>query len=326
MVDRSDCGDGRSTLVSVVMPVFNGERFVEAAIASVLGQTHGHFELVVVDDGSTDGTGRILQRLAATDSRIRILAQDNQGVAAARNRALAACRGQWVANLDSDDRMLPSRLERQLAFIDAHPDVKVCACRACYINPTGRAIGRTKLEPFTSAAALKRYLADGGIVGVNHSSVMMHRPTILALGGYRTRFRSAEDLDLWNRVVDAGHLLLMQDEVLSEYRLHEGSMVTASMADVLMDFEWMKAGILARRAGEPEPDRETFLAAWRSRPWYQRLWSHLFHLANRQYRAAGFDVASGRWLHGAGRLLVAGLCRPDYVLSRLSSQLARPSR
>jgi glycosyltransferase involved in cell wall biosynthesis len=313
-----------SMLVSVVMPVFNGERFIETAIRSVFAQTHDELELIVVDDGSTDGTADILERLGAEDARLEVIHQANQGVSAARNRALAACRGDWVANLDSDDRMLPERLARQLAFIERYPEVKVFACRAYYINATGKMIGKTKLEPFATPEALKSYVDGGGIVGVNHSSVMMHRPTIQALGGYRTQFRSAEDLDLWNRVIDAGHLLLMQDEILGEYRIHESSMVTARMAAVLMDFEWMKAGIHARRKGEPEPTREAFMAEWQKQPLTTRFWTKLFHFANIQYRAAGFDIASGRYGRGVAKLLLAGCCRPDYVIGRLSSQLTLP--
>jgi glycosyltransferase involved in cell wall biosynthesis len=308
-------------LVSVVMPVFNGARFIEAAIGSVLAQSHRELELVVVDDGSSDATPDILARLAASDPRLRVVRQDNAGVSAARNRALAECRGEWIANLDSDDLMLPNRLERQLAFLAAHPEVKVFACRAEYINDQGRVLGRSKLEPFSTAEELARYVAGGGIVGVNHSSVMMHRPTVLALGGYRTKFRAAEDLDLWNRVVDGGHLLLMQDEVLTQYRIHGGSMVTAQMARTLMDFEWMKACILARRAGQPEPEREAFERQWRGRPWTARLATALFHQANIHYRAAAFDFASGRPVRAVGRLLWAGLCRPDYVLGRLAAQV-----
>jgi glycosyltransferase involved in cell wall biosynthesis len=308
-------------LVSVVMPVYNGEAFLETAIRSVLTQTHRDLELVVVDDGSTDSTPDILARFAAIDPRIRVIRQTHRGVSAARNRALAACQGEWVANLDSDDHMLPNRLERQMTFVEQNPEVRVFACRAYYINGEGRILGKTRLEPFVTPEQLRRYVDRGGIVGVNHSSVMMHRATILQVGGYREEFHSAEDLDLWNRVVERGYLFLLQDEILTEYRIHSRSIVTSRMTTVLMDFEWMKACMFARRAGRAEPSREEFLRSWYLQSWPKRLFRRITHQASIEYRAAAFDFASGRHLRGLTRLLLALIYRPDYVITRAASQL-----
>ena len=103
--------------VSVVMPVYNDERYLEAAVRSVMAQTFGDWELIIVDDGSTDGTPTIAARLAAEDPRIRLVKNiENRGVAASRNRGLALCRGEYVALLDGDDLWRPDKLQRQLAL------------------------------------------------------------------------------------------------------------------------------------------------------------------------------------------------------------------
>jgi glycosyltransferase involved in cell wall biosynthesis len=111
--------------VSIIMPIHNREPFVREAVTSVLAQTHRDLELVAVDDGSSDDTLAILQEFAAADARLRAVTQARGGIARARNRALREARAEWVVNLDHDDVMLPNRVERQIAFIGTHPDVKV---------------------------------------------------------------------------------------------------------------------------------------------------------------------------------------------------------
>jgi len=312
--------------VSVVIPVYNGEAFLAEAVQSVLDQTHRDFELIVVDDGSTDRSGAILDGFAKIDPRVRVIHQANVGGARARNRALAEARTDWVFSLDHDDAMLPDRIERQLAFLARHPDVKVFASRAYYINKDGRIIGNTKLEPFTTRAQLERYVASGGVVGLNHSSIAMHRPTILAVGGYRPAFQGAEDIDLWNRVLDAGHLVLQQEDILTKYRIHEGSVMTSQARRNWEVCEWAVACMRARRAGRPEPSRAEFQAQWRARPLWQRFAHERLMIARIHYRAAGFDVANRRWLHAAGHLLLAAAARPTYTFSRLAAQVPLPRR
>ena len=102
--------------VSVVIPVHNGERYLSQAIESVLAQTHRDLELLIVDDGSTDGSRAVAERFARRDARVRVLAQPNRGVAGAGNRGLEEARCEWVARLDADDVFLPGKLKRQVAF------------------------------------------------------------------------------------------------------------------------------------------------------------------------------------------------------------------
>ena len=109
-----------SPIVSVVMPVWNRQRYLAAAIESALAQTFDNFELILLDDGSTDRSPRIARRYAARDHRIRYVRQDNAGCYAARNHALALSRGRYTAIIDSDDTMTPDRLARQVAYLDEH--------------------------------------------------------------------------------------------------------------------------------------------------------------------------------------------------------------
>src|ERR1700722_2841244 len=114
--------------LTVAMPVYHNERFLAAAIESVVGQSYRDFELLVCDDGSSDGSLDIARRYAQADNRIRVLAHPNVGICNTMNDAIAHSRGEWIACMHGDDVMLPQRLERQVAFVQANPDVDLTSC------------------------------------------------------------------------------------------------------------------------------------------------------------------------------------------------------
>ena len=217
--------------VSVVIPVHNGEKYLAQAIESVLAQTFRDFELLIVDDGSTDGSRAIMDRYARRDARIRILSQANRGVSAAGNLGFEEARGEWVARLDADDIFLPDKLQRQIAFIRRHPDVRIVGTLGYFINRAGRVIGLVNSDgPFTRTE-FEKMAGRGEPVFFVHSSTLMHRQTVLALGGYREQFVQAEDIDLWLRMAEKGHLLLKMPEPLLLYRLHGESLTMKRNAE-----------------------------------------------------------------------------------------------
>jgi glycosyltransferase involved in cell wall biosynthesis len=200
--------------VSVVIPVHNGGKYLSQAIESVLAQTFRDFELLIVDDGSTDSSAAIIRSFMDRDPRVRVLTQENRGVAAAGNRGLREARTEWVARLDADDIFLPEKLERQAGFLRRNPDAKIVGSLACFINHAGRPLGLVGTEgPFTPDEFYRLVRESRPIYFVN-SSTLMHRETVLALGGYREPFAPAEDLDLWIRMAGQGHLMLKVPEPL----------------------------------------------------------------------------------------------------------------
>jgi glycosyltransferase involved in cell wall biosynthesis len=217
--------------VSVVIPVYNGEKYLAQAIESVLAQTFRDFELLIVDDGSTDGSRAVMDRYARRDARIRILSQENRGVSAAGNLGFGEARGAWVARLDADDIFLPDKLERQIAFIRQHPDVCIVGTLGYFINHAGKIIGLVNSDgPFTRTE-FERMAGRCEPVFFVHSSTLMHRETVLAVGGYREQFIQAEDVDLWLRMAEKGHLLLKMPEPLLLYRLHGESLTMKRNAE-----------------------------------------------------------------------------------------------
>ena len=124
--------------ISVVMPVYNAAAFLEAAIDSVLAQTMGDFEFLIIDDGSTDGSPDIIRRY--DDPRIRFVTRENRGAVATRNELGALARAPYLAVMDADDICLPDRLEKQYAFLESHGDIGLLGGRATYVDVVGRPI------------------------------------------------------------------------------------------------------------------------------------------------------------------------------------------
>ena len=205
--------------VSVLMPVYNAARYVAEAVESILGQTFADFELLIVDDGSTDRSRAILERYQARDERIRLTSRPNTGYAVALNELLGLARGELVARMDADDVALPQRLARQVDYLRAHPDVVCVGTAVHFIDEAGRFL-RDGHPGMDHEAIQERALA--GDCPLNHPSVMMRRAALEAVGSYHPEFEPAEDLDLWLRLGEVGFLTNLP-EVLMKYRQHTES-------------------------------------------------------------------------------------------------------
>jgi glycosyltransferase involved in cell wall biosynthesis len=234
--------------VSVVLPVRDGARFVDAAVASVLGQSYGGFELVVVDDGSTDRTPELLE--AIRDERLRVFRQEPAGLVPALARGLAESRGALIARMDADDVSLPRRIERQLSAFD-DDRVGLVGCGVQAIDEGGRPLG-TWLLPAADSALRRRLLLRNPFA---HGSVMFRREAVERAGGYRTDYGANEDYDLWRRLAHDWRLAAVPD-VLYRYREH-GAAVTksdvggrVSARERLRDELWRDPALLGALRGE----------------------------------------------------------------------------
>lgn len=234
--------------VSVIIPVHNREQLIGSAVASVLRQSHGNFELIIVDDGSTDRSVGVVARFA--DPRIRIVRHaQNRGIPAARNTGLEAARGRFVAWLDSDDIARPRRLERQLAFLDAHPSVAMVGCAAGKIGPDGQRKSGVRVpptEPDTIAAWLLFRSAF-------QQSSVMGRADVLKACPYRLEYDVCEDLDVFLRLA-RDHVLANLPEALVDRRIHPDQTVRRRQALIRDRKAQLYAEPLARLGMEPGPE------------------------------------------------------------------------
>ena len=310
--------------VSVVIPVHNGGKYLAQAIDSVLAQTHRDLELLIVDDGSTDGTAAIIRHYASMDQRVRCLSQINRGVAAAGNRGLEEARSEWVARLDADDIFLPEKLERQADFLRRNPTVKIVGALACFICRAGRPLGLVGTEgPFTRAEYDRLVRKNRPVYFVN-SSTLMHRETVLAAGGYREAFAPAEDVDLWIRMAERGHLMLKVPEALLRYRLHAESLTMKQNARQRLLHRWAIACGKARVNGLPEPTLDDFVTGENHRPVIERARVLRREMGERLYQQAALHYAEQRPFRMILNLLASAVAHPAHVVPRLYARKLQP--
>jgi glycosyltransferase involved in cell wall biosynthesis len=195
----------RRPLVSVIMAAFNSEKYVGAALESVLAQDWEPFEVVVVDDGSQDRTAEIVRSFPG----IRYVRQENAGPAAARNAAIAHSKGELVANFDSDDLLPPSRLRVQATYLIEHPQVGCVFGRQEWLNA----------QPW-----MARDVVYGDVDGIPLSSAMFRRSVLIELGGYDSAFEPSEDTDLVIRMRARSIEHVVLPDIVLYRRFHETSL------------------------------------------------------------------------------------------------------
>ena len=208
------------------MSVHNGAPLVGEAVASVLAQTDGDLELIVIDDGSTDATPGLLAAVA--DHRLRVRRQARTGLTRALNQALGLARGALVARLDADDVALPDRFARQRAFLARHPEVGLLGTAAREVDPAGALV--QVVQPPVDDAALRRVLIRAN--PFVHSSVMLRRELLARAGGYDEALAVAQDYELWLRLSRLTRLANLPD-VLVVRRLGERRVSIEREADRL---------------------------------------------------------------------------------------------
>lgn len=227
--------------VSVIVTTYNRANYIKEAIDSVLSQTFRDWELIVVDDGSTDGTSEILHTFSELDKRICWMRQPNAGSAASRNAALARARGNYISFLDDDDRWLPEKLETQVAFMESHPEIGFSYTRFQIFKKIENRLEHGKLFPEFLATKFEE-LPDAFIAPC---TVLLRKSCLDEIGWFDLKYSVSEDFDLWLRFaqrwkiapIDKVYAMTVMDD-----RNHEGKdqlTVNEATSDVLRNLELM---------------------------------------------------------------------------------------
>lgn len=236
--------------VSVVMPLYNARRYVSEAVRSILGQTFTNFELIVIDDGSTDGSCDIVKSVAESDPRLRLVRQENRGVSAAANLGTELARARFLARMDADDISLPMRLEKQVAFLREHPEYVAVGSRVMFIDDEGDELYEMP------GIHLTHIEIDRGLMEVEWAilqpAVMMHTAAVRKVGGYRADLHIHEDHDLFLKLAEIGKLANLP-EVLLKYRQRPDSAVTVHASRHVESFRsvyeeaWKRRGLVGKK-------------------------------------------------------------------------------
>lgn len=203
-------------LVTIVIPNLNGLPFLKNSIESCLSQTC-QSEILIVDNGSTDGSQNFVSKMQEKYPRIKLVAEPSRGIARALNSGIRAAETKYIARLDSDDEMLPERIQMQLNYLESNSDCVLVGSQLTYINEDGKVVGFSEY-PESSEQILK-FMAFGNPIA--HPSVMYRRDEILKAGLYDPRIEGAEDLDMWIRLSTFGKFKNLPAP-LTRYRQHVG--------------------------------------------------------------------------------------------------------
>jgi glycosyltransferase involved in cell wall biosynthesis len=201
--------------LSVVLPVYNCDRYLDQAIQSIVDQTYANFELIIINDGSTDGSLEIIQRHMRADPRIRLIDQENQGLIAALNNGILASRAEYIARMDGDDIAHPERFAKQMAFLEAHPEVALLGTGFELIDENSAVFNSVIMDE--TDAQLKQAIKVSNCF--HHPTVVFKRQAVLDIGLYRQEFLHCEDYDLYARFCK-GYVVGNLPEILLSYRIH----------------------------------------------------------------------------------------------------------
>jgi len=215
MTDRSP-----APLISVLMAVHNGRRYLAEALDSILAQTMRDFEFIIIDDGSSDGSTEDLKSYAARDPRIRLSVQENGGLTKTLNVGLKLSRGDFIARMDADDVAHPDRLAKQACALSSNPQLVILGAKVELISSDGIQLGPR--GTIRGHSHIRRRLLIGDGAAMVHPVVMFRRQAALDVGGYDERFPTGQDLDLFLRLSEIGLVDNLPDTLLY-WRQHEDS-------------------------------------------------------------------------------------------------------
>jgi len=286
------------------MSVHNGERYLEKAIESILGQTFTNFEFIIVDDGSTDSSFSIIQTYAAKDQRIRFASQTNKGLTKTLNQMLNQAQGDLIARIDADDIALPERLERQVAFLQREPDVVCVGSSLDWIDEKGRFIAHC---PMPQSNNELQQLMLGGISMLHHPCAMFRRLGVLQVGGYDESLKTSADLDLWLKLGEIGKLANLP-ETLMLYRLHPHSITNSKQVqqghDALTACQkaWQRRGIEGTFIRQPADH------LWQYDFWLRHGWNNVLAKKRAAARRCGRRaIVLKPWRRSGWKLLLTSL-------------------
>ncbi len=310
-------------MISVIMAAYNAKDFIALAIESTLNQTYTEFELIIIDDGSTDNTLEIITGYLEQDHRVRIIQSNHIGTSCARNLGINEAKYPWIAIMDADDVALPERFEQQINATKTNPKVVVWGTYAHHISAAGEVLtlvrqGVVNEEDFY-------HLWNGGHVPfVIHPTALFKKEIFLKAGGYSTDFPVSQDFELCERMGSYGPIMAIPKPLLL-YRVHARS---ASMSKFFLQKLLARYVVERHRTwleGKDEPDLKLFITQYEQKPLFTRLKRDISTLGQFWYRKAGLFFAEKQYVSAFWYLILAFTANPAYSLPRVWKQKLSPA-
>lgn len=304
--------------ISVIMPAYNASQFIREAVESILNQTYDNLELIVVDDGSTDDTLKILAEYQAKDQRIMVIQNDHGGACKARNTAMHAASGEWIAPMDADDIAVPNRLEKQLEAALAQPEVVMWGTYMQQINVQGKIIGTVQIGP-TSIEEFNSMDRSRNAIIVTTSTAFFKRDIALKVGGYDERLPAAQDAEFADRIANEGAIVFLP-EFLIKYRLHGNSISAKKFSDQRMYHQFILARNKAKQHGNTL-DMQAFVDEYKQKPPLERFFRDMHNKGRLYYRNTGVYLSQKQYAQAILSLTLSVVLSPKFSISRIWNRL-----
>lgn len=316
-------GSQISPLVSVILPVYNQEKYLQETIESILAQSFQNFELIILDDGSTDKSAQIIRKFTAIDGRIQSYFEANSGKSLATNYLVKKARGEWCAFLDADDVMLSHRLERQVAFHQENPKVNASSSNCYYIDEKGNMFGTQRYTGLTTVAEYEKSITKNEFIICSFTGLMVSRKVFIVTGGLLKKFEPCEDFEFFNRLEEKGYTLLIIPEILMKYRIHASSVTFREPVLVFDKISFIKHCIHLRKSGKLEISFEEFKIIQQKESWWTKFNRQRFNNSRTFFRSAGFAILSKKHLSFVWYITVSSVLSPHYVVTKMMNWIRR---
>jgi glycosyltransferase involved in cell wall biosynthesis len=221
--------------ISVIMSVYNGEKYLNEAISSVLSQDFSDFEFIIIDDGSTDKSLEIIKSF--NDERVKIISRENRGLIASLNQAISASTGEYIARMDADDICLPNRFSVQLKAFN-NPEIAVVGSWATKINENGEELGLMSYPPSEHQKIKRFFIKHNPFI---HSSMMIKKEVFDNVGVYDSKYKHAEDYELWSRMLHKFKAVNIPDPLI-KYRINNSGVT--KKYNLFMRYQGLRARLL----------------------------------------------------------------------------------
>ena len=306
----------KDPIVTIVVPIHNGSAYLSETLDSLLSQTFRDFELLAIDDGSTDASSDIVRSLK--DERVRLIQKMNGGLCQALNLGIAEAKARYVARCDQDDISFPERLERQLQVMEDHPEA---IALFAYNTKFGRKHRWSNADKLVMATGeLKEYepMKDGCLLG---STMFARTAALRSIGGFRQSYYPADDWDLECRLAQAGKVLILR-EPLTAYRFQTSANTYRVFTDMREKSRWTKDSYRRRLQCLPELTFEQFRLVQANDLW-SRMGRYCRDSSKLHMRIAGQRFLDGRYLAAAGHLVRAVITDPSDMAGRIRRYFSR---